>query len=317
MTEFELIYKIIPELFQTPQTIVGAGDDCSVLDVGNPTEYLIFKTDAIVLNVHFTEKSSWKKVGRKAISRCLSDMAAMAGMPISALVTLGMPKEFDPKAVAEIYEGLNEQASKFGVSISGGETVHTIKDFFLSISMVGKIPKHRLLLRRNAQVGDALFVTGTLGGSIKGKHLDFTPRVKEAQWLADCFDIHAMIDLSDGIAEDIRHIMKQSHVGMLLLKEAIPVSVEAKICSREDDRKKPLEHALCDGEDFELLFTLPPKQAVTLLDAWKKQFPKISISCIGKVTEGNELFLRDRWTISQSPNSKDSELNLHGYDHFK
>ena len=247
--EFDLIKKLIPLLPINEATRIGAGDDCSVLELGIPDRQLIFKTDAVVENVHFTREASWERIGCKAISRCLSDMAAMAGNPISALITLGIPQDFLEEDVLKIYEGLIRRAKTFGVSISGGETVKVEKSVFLSVSMVGWIRKNRLCLRSHVQPGDALFVTGELGGSILGKHLDFVPRVKEAQWLAEHFDIHAMIDLSDGLSGDLRRLIEASGIGVHLLKESIPVSKEAKLLAKERGTH-PLNHALNDGEDF-------------------------------------------------------------------
>ncbi|MBO4715602.1 MAG: thiamine-monophosphate kinase [Verrucomicrobia bacterium] len=310
MKEFELIESLRPFLHNNPQTLVGAGDDCAVLDVGIPGRLLLFKTDAVVENVHFTRESGWERIGRKAIGRCLSDIAAMAGIPISALVTLGLPSHFDPNEVKRIYVGLNERAAEFDVSISGGETVCSEKGVFLSISMLGSIPRNRLLLRSNMQINDAVFVTGELGGSLKEKHLDFSPRVKEAQWLAENFEVHALMDISDGLAGDLRRLMDASEKGVQLLAEAIPVSRSAKEASREEGGKSPLTRALSDGEDFELLFTVPASSAVELLDKWKIHFPLLKLSCIGKVILEKTIKLLSRKTGLTT-------LDCHGYDHFQ
>lgn len=309
MNEHDLICQLLPMLPTNPQTCVGAGDDCAVLDVGTPERLLLFKTDAVVQDVHFTSDAGWERVGQKALSRCLSDIAAMAGTPVSALITLGLPQQFDVAMVESLYKGIRNRAEEFGLSISGGETVRTTEKLFLSVAMVGWIPRHRLLLRKNMQVGDAVFVTGELGGSLAGKHLDFVPRVLEAQWLGEHFPIHAMMDVSDGLASDLRHFITASACGIQLLSEAIPISRAAKVAAKQDG-KSPWRHALCDGEDFELLFTLPAAQAVALLDAWRGQFPELKLSCIGKAIPEKEIKIWSRKTGSK-------KFDIYGYDHFQ
>ena len=166
------------------------------------------------------------------------------------------------------------------------------------------------MLRSGAKAGDAIFVTGKLGGSIRAKHLDFEPRLNEARWLREHFVVHAMIDLSDGLAGDLRHILQASYVGAELLSGAIPISREAKLAARsESSARPPLLAALTDGEDFELLFTVSSKDAVPLVDAWKKQFPELPLACVGKITAGQGLRIRDRHGLRS--------LNVHGYTHFE
>ena len=309
MNEFELISRLIPSLHQSSDVVAGAGDDCAILDLHIPGNLLLFKTDAVVEGVHFTAEADPKKVGRKALARALSDIAAMAGTPHSCLVTLGLPKNYDPDCVLKIYEGLNSVAREYNVSVAGGETTLT-REMVLSIALIGTIPRDRKITRSGAKVGDAIFVTGDLGGSLSGKHLDFVPRIAEAQWLAKNFTIHSMIDLSDGLAGDLRHILNASKTGAELFSTSIPISRAAKLQAKgESSAKPPLLAALVDGEDFELLFTLASKDAVPLLDGWKAQFPSIKLSCIGKITEAPGLRIRDKQGIR--------ELAAHGYTHFK
>lgn len=309
MKEFELIERLIPLLPGNKETVVGPGDDCSVLDVGMPGKLLLFKTDAVVEGVHFTQDDGWVRVGRKAISRALSDIAAMAGEPLSALVTLGLPSDFDFEKVREIYQGIQERAAMFNVSVSGGETVRSTQGIFLSISMVGWVPQDRLLLRKNMCPADALFVTGYLGGSRSGKHLDFIPRIEHAKWLADRFEIHALMDVSDGLAGDLQRLIEASGLGIELLSEAIPVSKEAKQAARQSGASS-LSRALSDGEDFELLFTVPASVAVKLLDAWKERFPGLRLSCIGKVVPEKGIRILSR-------SGRLTKMDCRGYDHFQ
>ncbi len=307
MNELELIARLTRSLPANDSVVVGPGDDCAVLDCGQPGRYLLFKTDAVVEGVHFTKEAQPEQLGHKALGRCLSDVAAMGGRPLAALVTLALPDNFSPDFVERIYAGLNGLAQRHGVAIAGGETTRNPERLLLSIAMVGEVPREKCILRSGAKAGDALFVTGELGGSLAGKHLEFEPRLAEAQWLAVHFPIHAMIDVSDGLAGDLRHILKASGVGAELMARAIPITREAKLQAKAQ-AKPPLLAALGDGEDFELLFTLASGRAVGLLDGWKKEFPKLRLSCIGRITAEGGLKLRDKTGLHP--------LETHGYVHF-
>jgi thiamine-monophosphate kinase len=310
MTEFELIAKLTRSLPVNDTVITGPGDDCAVLDFGLPDKLFLFKTDAVVENVHFTRETPPEKVGRKALARCLSDIAAMAGTPAAALITIGLPRDFDAELIAKIYDGLNAIARTYHVAIVGGETTSNPGGIFISVALLGTVSRGKQILRNGARVGDAIFVTGELGGSLAGKHLDFDPRIVEARWLADHFSIHAMADLSDGLAGDLRHILKASRAGAELLKSAIPVSRAAKLHAKgSSSAKPPVIAALTDGEDFELLFTVASKDAVKLLDAWKQKFPKLKLSCIGKIVAAEGITLRDR--------NGAQKLDAQGYAHFR
>ena len=309
MNEFELIHRLTRNLATNESVVVGAGDDCAVLDTGARSRWLLFKTDAVVEGIHFTQETPPEKIGHKALGRCLSDIAAMAGTPTAALVTIGLPRKFDVAFLEAIYGGMNALAREHGVAIVGGETTANPEGVLISVALVGSVARGKALLRSGAKVGDAIFVTGDLGGSLAGKHCEFEPRLAEARWLAENFSIHTMIDLSDGLAGDLRHILKASGAGAELLKTAIPISRAAKEISKRGDAAKPaLVAALTDGEDFELLFTVASKSAVPLLDAWKKQFPKLKLSCIGKIVAGESLTLRDRDRVRS--------LGVGGYVHF-
>jgi len=308
MNEFELITRLTKSLPVNESVVVGAGDDCAVLDFGLPEKLLLFKTDAVVEGIHFTKETPPEKIGRKALARCLSDIAAMAGTPSAALVTIGLPEHFEPEFVANIYDGLNALAKKFGVAVVGGETTTNPGRIFISIALLGTVVRGKQILRSGAKIGDGIFVTGELGGSLAEKHLEFEPRIAEANWLAEHFPIHAMIDLSDGLAGDLHHVLKASGVGAELLKPAIPVSRAAKLQARRSSAKPAFAAALTDGEDFELLFTVAGGDAVKLLDAWKKQFPKLKLSCVGKIVAGGGITIRDR--------TGSHKLSAHGYVHF-
>jgi len=325
MNEFELIARLTKSLPTNDNVVCGCGDDCAVLDFGSPDKLILFKTDAVVEGIHFTNEMPPEKIGRKALARCLSDIAAMAGTPSAALVTIALAKNFDADFVAKIYDGMGALAKSYGVAIVGGEITTNPERILISIALLGTVARGKQILRSGAKIGDAIFVTGELGGSLSEKHLEFEPRITEAQWLASHFQIHALMDLSDGLAGDLRHILNASKVGADILKSAVPISRDAKLGGARLRRaenlvraretvappnvlKPPFAAALTDGEDFELLFTVASKDAVKLLDAWKKKFPKLKLSCIGKIVAGNEITIRDK--------SGSHKLTAHGYVHF-
>ncbi|MDB6054808.1 MAG: Thiamine-monophosphate kinase [Verrucomicrobiales bacterium] len=309
MNEFQLIKLLTTGLYTNTTVKVGPGDDCAVLDLQIPGQLLLFKTDAVVEHIHFLPDADFKLVGQKAFGRCLSDIAAMGGKPGAALVTVAIPDVGESAKLELIYQGLNGYAAQFDCPIVGGETTKSNAGIMISVSMLGTVSPENLKLRSTAKPGDAIFVSGELGGSISGKHLEFEPRVREAQWLVSHFPVHAMIDVSDGLAGDLRHILDASKVGAQVFSKTVPISRAAKMKSRSGDAAKPaLLAALTDGEDFELLFTLPARYAVPLADQWKISFPGVKISCIGKITDKPGLFLCDENGIRG--------FNAHGFDHF-
>jgi thiamine-monophosphate kinase len=308
MNEFELIARLTRSLPTNKSVVVGAGDDCAVLDAGVPDKLFLFKTDAVVQGIHFAPETPPEKIGHKALARCLSDVAAMAGTASAAVVTIALPREFDPKFISAIYDGMNTLARRYEVAIVGGETTTNPERMLVSVAVVGWVPRGKAALRSGAEIGDAIFVTGELGGSLAGKHLEFEPRLAEAQWLVQHFSLHAMIDISDGLAGDLRHVLKASRVGAELLATAIPISREARRAAKtESSAKPPLLAALTDGEDFELLFTVASRDAVPLLDAWKRRF-NVPLTCVGKITASEGITIRDKQGVRP--------LTAHGYVHF-
>ena len=309
MNEFELIQRLKRSLPTNKSVVQGAGDDCAVLDVGVPERLLLFKTDAVVEGIHFTAETPPEKIGHKALGRCLSDIAAMAGTPTAALVTLALPPTFKVDFVEAIYAGMSALARRHDVAIAGGETTTNPAGILISIALVGLAPRGKAVLRSGAVVGDAIFVTGELGGSLAGKHLDFEPRLAEGRWLAQHFSVHAMIDVSDGLAGDLRHVLNASRAGAELFSPAIPISKAARQNAKMGNAAKPpLLAALTDGEDFELLFTVASRDAVRMVDDWKKQFPDVKLSCIGKITAKEGITIRDKEGARR--------LTAQGYAHF-
>jgi thiamine-monophosphate kinase len=310
MNEFELIARLRPLLTGNASVVVGAGDDCAVLASPGPGRELLFKTDCVVEGVHFTPETAPDRIGRKALARVLSDVAAMGGTPTAAVITLGLPTGFDSDRVEAIYRGMAELARTHEVALVGGETSRTPGAFSLGVALVGWVPAGRAVLRSGARVGDALFVTGELGGSIEGHHLDFEPRLEEGRWLTENFSVHAMMDLSDGLAGDLPHLLAASGVpGAVLHRDALPIRRAALLRARLGDTAKPaVAAALTDGEDFELLLAVAPADAVRLLDRWRERFPSTRISCIGRLTNQPGVFLREERGLTPIPGT--------GYRHF-
>ena len=304
LSETELIQRLTQDLPADSSVLTGPGDDCAVLDWSGSE--LLFKTDAIVEGIHFERDTPPEAIGRKALARALSDIAAMAGTPTHALITLGFHAEMEPSLIEAVYQGLRDCAREHHVNIVGGETT-SLSQLTLSISLIGKASKP--ILRTGSAVGDAIFVSGELGGSLAGHHLNFTPRLKEARWLSDQDIVHAMIDLSDGLATDLRHLLSDQ-TGAELLTRALPIRRAAKERARDNPSgKTTLLAALTDGEDYELLFTVSSKDAVPLLDGWKSAFPETPLHCIGKITDQPGIALRDDKGVKP--------LTLHGYDHLE
>ncbi len=217
------------------------------------------------------------RVGRKAMAVNLSDIAAMAGEPFAAVVSVGLPRQGGRALAEELYHGMREMADTFQTSIIGGDTNTWNGPLVISITMLGYATGTGPVCRKGAVPGDWVLVTGALGGSIRGHHLDFTPRVREAQLLHAQTCLHAMIDISDGLAQDAHHLVEESGCGMVLRAEAIPLSGEV---AKLTDNLSPLEHALRDGEDFELVFTVSADEGRRLVQ--EQPVPGLTLTHIGE-----------------------------------
>lgn len=311
MNEKDLINLIIENIKSHKRAELGPGDDCAVVEVPASLKQprCIQKVDAIVEGIHFEPNEDPERVGHKALARALSDFAAMGTRPDSALISISLESPVDSNWVASFYKGLRSVAEKYSVAIVGGETTRSPSGKVIAATVIGYAEGKNYITRQGTQEGDAIFVSGELGGSIAGKHLDFTPRIEEGIWLRDNFDIHGMMDVSDGLGSDLRTLLESDGLGADLLKSAIPVSKAALERTREGKTSKgPLEAAMTDGEDYELVFTLPPSQAVRLKDSWKKEFPETRISCIGKTSKAQGLRLQTEQGFEI--------LKKKGFDHF-
>ncbi len=242
---------------------IGPGDDAAALHWPGDRELLV-TTDMLLEGSCFRlAEAGASRVGRKAMAVNISDIAAMAGIPRAAVVSVGLPRLGGRALAEELFQGMKALAAEFDVSIIGGDTNTWTGELVISVTMLGEATPRGPVRRNGAKSGDWLFVTGPLGGSIHSHHLDFTPRVREALALHEQVELHAMIDISDGLARDLHHICEESGCGAVLVADQIPISDAAK--SMNDD-KSPLDHALSDGEDFELLFAVSPQDGTKLLN---------------------------------------------------
>ena len=270
--EFGLIEKIARSIKTYRSVVRGIGDDAAVMK-WTKDKHLLATVDMLIEGRHFKRSARPEAIGWKALCCGISDIAAMGGKPKWALVSCGFPKDLTVKYVDGIYSGLKQAANKFGVNIVGGDTNASDK-IILDVIVLGEAKTQDLVLRSGARAGDYIFVTGSLGGSIQGKHLNFIPRVRESQILVKNFKVSSMIDLSDGLSSDLNHILKQSGTGAVIYEGLIPKSRYAKT----------IEEAISGGEDFELLFTMPKKEAFRLLDVKEKLF-NVPVTRIGAITE--------------------------------
>lgn len=244
--EFGLIDRLKRKLKSDRSVLHSIGDDAAVIKY-TKDEYLLFASDMLVEDVDFKitgDKELFAKIGHKALACNISDIAAMGGEPKYVLVNLGLRADLPAEKVFEIFSGIEKTARKFGISVVGGD-LSSAEKIIISISIIGFVEKKFLTLRSTAKSGDVIFVTGALGGSGRGSHLTFTPRLKEARYLVSKYKINSMLDISDGLVQDLSHILRASGKGAVLYKEKIPVSPSAK----------DINSALYEGEDFELLFT--------------------------------------------------------------
>jgi thiamine-monophosphate kinase len=290
--EDNLVAELTKGLRFNSRVKTGPGDDCAVVKFGK--RWQLLKSDCIVEDVHFLKDSPATWVGWKALCRAISDVAAMGGKPMDALVTIAVAPQVRLRWLRGVYSGLRKAAERYEVNLVGGETSRSPGPAFISVALTGIVEKRRALLRSGGKPGDFLYVTGGLGGSIRGKHLRFEPRLTEALWLADHFAINAMIDLSDGLGSDLPRLAIASGTGFEIARERIPLNKGSSV-----------EEAIADGEDYELLFAIPEEHAPTLEERWSKKFPALPLTQIGRLTEPAKKKLNAGFEI------------ISGYDHFR
>jgi thiamine-monophosphate kinase len=292
--EFGLIDRIKKSVKTDPSVIKGIGDDCAVIEF-NKDKYLLFTCDMLIEGIDFTSQDKPYLVGRKALAVSISDIAACAGLPRYALVSLGTPRNISVESVDNIYKGMINLAKEYNINIVGGD-ISRARQLTLDVSVLGFVEKKFLVLRNGAKKGDIVFVTGELGGSITLRHLTFKPRIKEARFLVENLKINSMIDISDGLAQDLSHILEQSNVGAIIYEGLIPKSKNAR----------NLHDALYRGEDFELIFTMPPDEAKRLI----RLKSQMSFKPIGEIVDKKyKLTLFDK-------SGKEKIIKPVGFRHF-
>jgi thiamine-monophosphate kinase len=269
---------------------VGPGDDAAVLQFAQQNRCVV-TTDLLTDGVDFRlADAAPQRIGRKALAVNLSDLAAMAARPVAVLISLALPRDGALELAKELYEGLLPLAAEFGVAIAGGDTNTWDGPLVLSVTAIGVPTEKGPLLRSGAKPGDRILVTGHFGGSILGKHFDFQPRVVEALALHSGYELHAGMDVSDGLSLDLARLAEASGCGALLDLSAIPISQDAiALCQQSAEGQSALDHALGDGEDFELLLAVPPDSAARII---AKQPLDVPLTDIGEFVAQPGLWAR-------------------------
>lgn len=254
--EFDLIDWIRTQQRPGPGVILPAGDDLAILQT-TPGDLLLVGIDQVLDGVHFDSAVySPRDIGRKAMNRNLSDCAAMACLPFSAVTSFALRRGTTRDYAQELYAGMKDAAEIYGCAIVGGDTGAWDQPLAISVAILGRSAGIEPVRRSGGKAGDAIYVTGPLGGSILGRHMTFVPRVNEARTLTGQYRISAMIDLSDGLSGDLAHLCRESGVGAVLNADAIPIHPDVQRLPASDI--SPLQHALQDGEDYELCYTAQP-----------------------------------------------------------
>ena len=250
--EFEFISWIRQQQAASKLLQVPAGDDFAVLN-WPAGDLLLVGVDQVLDGVHVdSAHHAPERIGRKVMNRNLSDCAAMACLPVAAVATVALPRAISLDYAQRLYRGMADAAAAFGCIIAGGDTGSWDGKLAMTVTLLGRCDGIQPVTRAGAKPGDGIYVTGPLGGSILGRHLDFTPRIREGRLLGPIAT--AMIDLSDGLSRDLRHICDASGVGAIIEGDRVPIHDDARRLSQQD-QVDPLTHALDDGEDYELLFT--------------------------------------------------------------
>lgn len=278
--EFELIEWFRRTSAAHPRVPVGIGDDTAVITT-SPTSDLLFAADMLMEGAHFTiPPATAEQIGWKALAVNLSDIAAMAGTPVAAVVSVALPRKLGGEFARRLHGGLHELAARFDVAIAGGDTNLWDGPLVVSVAVLGDAPKSGAVRRRGALPGDWILATGHFGGSLAERHLRFTPRVVEARQLSELATLHAMVDVSDGFAADLHHILDESAVAAVVFADGVPIHGDAV---RDATACDALERALGDGEDFELLFTVSPEDGQRLM---RSQPLAIPLAHVGIIEEG-------------------------------
>lgn len=285
-SEFDLIRWIREQASAHPDVLLGIGDDCALLRTAGS---VAVTTDTLVDGTHFDLTAhDPEQVGRKSIACSLSDVAAMGCRPIAAVVGVAVPRAASFELAQSLVAGMKKVADRYETALVGGDVASTRGPMSITVTLIGNPGDRTPITRSGARPGDRVMVTGAFGGSILGGHMTFDPRVREGLWLSRNAQVHSMIDVSDGLAADLGHILQESGVGAVVDETRIPVSRAAETRSGQTG-ECPLAHALRDGEDYELCFTLSPEQAETAAQEWP--FP-VALTEIGRIVKEPGLRLR-------------------------
>ena len=310
--EFGLIERIRNKVKQYSKNVVaGIGDDAAVMEY-DKKNYIIFTTDMLVENFHFSLKySAPEQIGMKAIEQNVSDIAAIGGVPKFALVSLALPYDIDVSFVGRLYKGINKKSRIYKINIVGGD-ISCSKEIVVNVALIGLVKKKYLALRSGARIGDLIFCSGDVGKSGAGlellkhnkkgksikKHLEPQSRLDLARKLVKV-GVNSMIDVSDGVTSEVKHICEESKVGAIIYADKIPIS-ENTINDAKKIQKNPIDLALYGGEDFELIFTANKSKL--------KQFKKYDVKVIGEIVD-------KKYAVKLI--KKNKKINLgNGFDHF-
>lgn len=301
--EAEFIAWAKRRVAKLPTPELGIGDDAAILKWGAPENsgatgtQIVVTTDALGDGTHFRlSEHAPRRIGRKAAAVNLSDIAAMGAKATSLLVSFTLPRNATSQLARELFEGICEVAEHFQVSIAGGDTNCWDGPLNICITAIGEVRNDEVWRRGGAKAGDLAVVTGPVGGSILGKHLDFLPRLDLADRLSGKGLVHAATDVSDGLALDLHHLGTDSRIGVIVDLEKIPISSAAQELAKNTG-KTPLQHALGDGEDFELLLAIPPQSIPELktMGLWESFF------VVGEFTQRTGLWSRIGQKLQQLP----------------
>ena len=286
---------------------VGIGDDAAVVRLPRG-ERVVVSTDMLIEGTHFVPGTPPESIGRKAVARAVSDLAAMAALPLCTLAAVSFGSSCEPEFARRLHRALWDSARVLGAPLVGGDIGSGSGVLTITLTAVGLPGPRGVVTRSGARPGDRVCVTGTLGGSLRGRHLTFMPRLAEALELADRFELHAMIDISDGLSTDALHIAQESGVGVSLEGGAIPVSDDARALAAEGGpQDSPVRHALDDGEDYELLFCASEQAARQAARGGVLGTP---VSLIGTVTQQT-----DCWLVW--PDGRREPLRSGGWEHLR
>jgi thiamine-monophosphate kinase len=273
--ELEFIRWLREHVPRHPNAPLGLSDDAAIVSLGGQS-HIVITIDTLTDGVDFrAEVDDPHRIGRQALAANLSDLAAMAATPVAAVVSLALPRNNlatndSLKLAIALYEGMLPLAEEYEVAIAGGDTNTFDGPLVISVTALGRLSARGPLTRTGGKPGDCLLVTGSLGGSILGHMFDFTPRVREAITLHERYELHAAIDISDGLALDASRLAAESGCGAVLVLDRVPISPDAFKLSEQENATEPhtaaLHHALSDGQDFELLIAAPPEVAQRILD---------------------------------------------------